>query len=157
MGTTNSEAVVSISSIELHVFKSQLYCKKFRPRQQSQKVLWDRTSVWVRKLNLEQKSTNDEHTYISSTVVGCLWGEKDTLPVFFFSPSVWRSQHDKTYSIYLPRERLWSRSEYRILPKSSYMKYICISIDREYIKWLPSSKSLSFSFAHKRGRPLVQV
>lgn len=157
MGTTNSEAVVSISSIELHVFKSQLYCKKFRPRQQSQKVLWDRTSVWVRKLNLEQKSTNDEHTYISSTVVGCLWGKRHSTSLFFLSICLEITTWQDLQYLPTPRTPVKQKWIYRILPKSSYMKYICISIDREYIKWLPSSKSLSFSFAHKRGRPLVQV
>lgn len=147
MGTTNSEAVVSISSIELHVFKSVIL-QKIQTKSTILKSLAKTEPVFESgNKTLENKSTDDQHTYISK-VVGCLCVcvGGSTLLIFFSSLEIttWRDLQCLTY----PENALKQKWIHSILPKSSYMKYICIAIERGYIKCLLSSKSWSFSFAH---------
>lgn len=71
---------------------------------------------------------------------------------------VWRSQHDEIYGVKLLGERPMKREWiYRILPESSYMKYI--SINRKYRKngrRRPNRRSFFF-FCALCGRPVARV
>lgn len=131
MGTTNSEAVVSISSIELHVFKSQLYCKKVQTKSTISKSLAKIDPVFKSgNKNLENKSTDAlrKKKYISK-VVGCFVGKKahyQSIFFIYFEITTWRDLQC------LPTQRTPMKQKwiYSLLSKSSYMKYIRISIER---------------------------
>lgn len=105
VGTTNSEAVVSISSIELHVFKSQLLQKVQTKSTISKSLATIDPAFKLGNKNLENQTTGaliKTKTNIHYKSCGMFVKKKH---IFFFFSSILRSQHDETDSVYLPRER----------------------------------------------------
>lgn len=108
MGTTNSEAVVSIISIELRVVKSVILQKVQTKSTISKSLIKIEPVFESGNKNLENEHrcrTGKTNVHFkSSGMLGWeVGGKKYTLPIYF--SSILGSQHDETYSVYLPRER----------------------------------------------------
>lgn len=84
VGTTNSEAVVSISSIELHVFKSQLILQKVQTKSTISESLVKIDPVFKSgNKNLENKNTREKKNVHFKTS-GMFVEKKHTTNLYFF-------------------------------------------------------------------------